>query len=100
MKCCYQIFGDDSFRRRLNEKDSRKPISKAVYDTLSVNIAWLTNEERSKLMANADIFKEGMMELFNDKSFNSAITTGTGQKYRVELRFTRVKELIRKIIES
>lgn len=100
MKCCYQIFGDDSFRRRLNEKDSRKPISKAVYDTLSVNIAWLTNEERSKLVANADIFKEGMMELFNDKSFNSAITTGTGQKYRVELRFTRVKELIRKIIES
>ena len=100
MACCYQIFGDDSFRKRLNEKDPRKPISKAVYDTLSVNIAWLTDEERSKLIDNADIFKEGMMKLFNDKSFNFAISTGTGKKHSVELRFTRVKELIRKIIES
>lgn len=100
MVCCYQIFGNDSFRRRLNEKDPRKPISKAVYDTLSVNVAWLTDEERHKLIANADVFKEGMMELFNDKSFNFATTTGTGKKSSVELRFTRVKELIRKIIES
>ena len=100
MVCCYQIFNDDSFRRRLNEKDPRKPISKAVYDTLSVNIAWLTDEERCKLIANANIFKERMMELFNDRSFNSAITTGTGKKYSVDLRFVRVKELIRKIIES
>lgn len=100
MVCCYQIFGNDSFRRRLNEKDPRKPISKAVYDTLSVNVAWLTDEERHKLIANADVFKEGMMELFNDKSFNFATSTGTGKKSSVELRFTRVKELIRKIIES
>lgn len=100
MVCCYQIFGNDSFRRRLNKEDSRKPISKAVYDTLSVNVAWLTDEERHKLIVNADIFKEGMMELFNNKSFNFATSTGTGKKSSVELRFTRVKELIRKIIES
>lgn len=100
MICCYQIFGDDSFRRRLKKEDPRKPISKAVYDTLSVNVAWLTDEERCKLIANADIFKKGMMELFNNKSFNFAISTGTGKKSSVELRFTRVKELIRKIIES
>ncbi|WP_301705424.1 DUF262 domain-containing protein [uncultured Parabacteroides sp.] len=100
MVCCYQIFGDDSFRRRLNKEDSRKPISKAVYDTLSVNVAWLTDEERNKLVAKADIFKEGMMKLFNDKSFNFASSAGTGKKSSVELRFTRVKELIKKIIES
>lgn len=100
MVCCYQIFGNDSFRRRLNKEDSRKPISKAVYDTLSVNVAWLTDEERRKLIANVDVFKEGMMKLFNDKSFNFATSTGTGKKSSVELRFTRVKELIRKIIES
>ncbi len=100
MVCCYQIFGDDSFRRRLNKEDSRKPISKAVYDTLSVNVAWLTDEERNKLVAKADICKEGMMKLFNDKSFNFASSAGTGKKSSVELRFTRVKELIKKIIES
>lgn len=100
MVCCYQIFGNDSFRRRLTEKDPRKPISKAVYDTLSVNVAWLTDEERRKLIANADKFKEGMMELFNDKSFNFATSTGTGKKSSVELRFKRVKELIKKTVES
>lgn len=98
MRCCYRIFQDDTFRKRNDNQHRRKPISKAVYDTLSVNVAWLTDVERNILIKRADEFKSGMMNLFNDEKFSAAISTGTGQKYSVELRFTKVKNLIRKII--
>lgn len=98
MKCCYEIFKKDTFRKRYKQEDRRKPISKAVYDTLSVNIAWLSDEERKLLLKNTEAFKAGMIRLFNDKKFDFSITTGTGKKYNVEQRFTMVKSLIKEII--
>lgn len=100
MKCCYDIFKEDTFRKRYKLDDRRKPISKAVYDTLSVNIAWLSDEERKLLLKNAEVFKGGMIRLFNDEKFNFSISTGTGQKYNVDLRFTMVKSLIKGIISQ
>lgn len=98
MTCCYEIFKKDTFRKRYKITDRRKPISKSVYDTLSVNIAWLSDEERKLLLKNSEAFKTGMIYLFNDKKFDFSISTGTGQKYNVEQRFTMVKSLIKKII--
>ena len=98
MKCCYRIFKNDTFRKRYSVTDKRKPISKSVYDTLSVNIAWLSDEEQLMLLKNAEAFKTGMIRLFNDERFNFSISTGTGQKYNVDLRFTMVKSLIKEII--
>ena len=98
MKCCYEIFKKDTFRKRYKQEDRRKPISKSVYDTLSVNIAWLSGEERKLLLKNTEAFKAGMIRLFNDKKFDFSITTGTGKKYNVEQRFTMVKSLIKEII--
>jgi hypothetical protein len=99
MRCCFEIFGNDAFRKRNDTEHRRKPISKSVYDTLSVNVAWLTDEERNKLSNLKAEFKRKMMELFNDDKFSFAISTGTGQKYNVVQRFTGVKELIKEIIE-
>lgn len=98
MKCCYEIFKNDAFRKKYSVTDKRKPISKSVYDTLSVNTAWLSDEEQLMLLKNAEAFKTGMIRLFNDERFNFSISTGTGQKYNVDLRFTMVKSLIKEII--
>lgn len=98
MKCCYDIFKNDAFRKKYSVTDKRKPISKSVYDTLSVNIAWLSDEEQLMLLKNAEAFKTGMIRLFNDERFNFSISSGTGQKYNVDLRFTMVKSLIKEII--
>lgn len=98
MECCYEIFKKDTFRKRYKITDKRKPISKSVYDTLSVNIAWLSDKEQHLLLKNAEDFKAGMIRLFNDEKFNFSISTGTGQKYNVEQRFTMVKSLIKEII--
>ena len=98
MKCCYEIFKNDAFRKKYSVTDKRKPISKSVYDTLSVNIAWLSDEEQLMLLKNAEAFKTGMIRLFNDERFNFSISTGTGQKYNVDFRFMMVKSLIKEII--
>ena len=98
MKCCYEIFKKDTFRKRYKQEDRRKPISKSVYDTLSVNIAWLSDEERKLLLKNTEAFKAGMIRLFNDKKFDFSITKKKKKKYNVEQRFTMVKSLIKEII--
>lgn len=102
MQLAYDIFGDDAFRKRYKIGDQRRPISKAVYDTISVNFAWLTDSEREILRRKRKIFRNELIELFNDKesSFHKSITTATGQKYNVKRRFEKIKELIAKILEQ
>ncbi|MBN2746003.1 MAG: DUF262 domain-containing protein [Bacteroidales bacterium] len=91
----YQIFGNDAFRKRYQLGEKRKPISKAVYDTIAVNIALLPEEGKEELLKNKEKFSEGLIEMFNnDKDFHNAITTATGQKSNVKTRFERVKKLI------
>lgn len=95
MAVCYKIFDNDAFRKRYDLNDRRKPISKAVYDTLSVNIAWRSETEQDQLVRKKNEFKEGLMDLFNnDESFHRAITTGTAQKSNVRKRFETIKKLI------
>lgn len=98
MKTSYSIFGNDAFRKRYDLFDYRKPISKAVYDTMSVNIAWLTDNETEVLIKRKEDFKKLMIELFHNASFNSSISTGTGQKSKVKIRFEAVNKLIKDII--
>lgn len=98
MKCCYEIFGDDTFRKRYDISDKKKPISKSVYDTLSVNIAWLSDADRERLLSKADAFRTEMIKLFNDTRFNNSISIATGQKRKVEQRFKMVKSLLQQVI--
>ncbi len=98
MKTCYDIFGNDAFRKRYNMEDQRKPISKAVFDTMSVNIAWLNDEDREKLVHCKNEFKEQFHTLFNDKAFNEAVSVATAQKNKVTKRFTMLREVVNKTI--
>ena len=94
MNTCYNIFGQDCFRKRYRSGDYRKPISKAVFDTVSVNVARLSDSERELLEQNHEKFAKGMINLFNEEEFNVAISNSTGQKNRVKLRFEKVRNLI------
>ena len=100
MQCCYTIFGQDTFRKRLELDAPRSRISKAVFDTVSVNIAWLSDEQRNKLVSSASLLRERMIDLFHDDKFMKAISTGTAQKYSVQIRFSEFKSLIDKILEQ
>lgn len=98
MRCCYRIFGEHTFRKRKRMRERRRPLSRSVYDTLSVNVARLSDEQRSVLERRRRTFGEKMIELFNNDKFHNAISVGTGQKYNVDMRFRMVAELIDEIL--
>ena len=100
MKTSFKIFGNDAFRKRYNINDGRKPISKSLYDSISVNIAWLTNDKRKVLERKKDKFIEKLIhKMNNDAKFLRAISTGTGQKSNVSKRFKTIEVLIKSVLK-
>ena len=93
---------NDAFRKRYAEGERRRPLSKAVYDTLSVNFAWLTDNERAILKKRAKSFRNKLVELFNkkDDAFHKSITTATGQKINVKTRFEAIKNIINETLNQ
>lgn len=92
------IFGRYNFRRIEMKDERRKPINKALFETISVNFAWLTAENRNKLKKRKADFFNAFIGINNEPEFKSSITTGTGSKQSVNLRFNRVKKIIQDIL--
>jgi hypothetical protein len=100
MQVSFNIFGDDAFRRRPGKDGKRMPISKALFDTLSINIAKLSKREQEKLVQSKEQLKEKLIGLQDDDpNFVAAITTGTAKKQAVRYRFNAVKKLLKEIID-
>ncbi|MGB1242076.1 MAG: DUF262 domain-containing protein [Chitinophagales bacterium] len=99
MRTSYEIFGKDTFRKRQDINDRRKPINKALFDSISVNLAQLSTKERELLIKQKDAFRENMMEVSNkDVEFWHSISTSTGQKSNVQKRFKVIKSIINDIL--
>lgn len=98
MRTCVAIFGNDAFRKRYREGDRRRQLSKAVFDTISVNIAKLNTQEKQVLVDRKDEVKQKLMELFWDPKFGQSVSTGTGNVFAVSTRFDMVKQMINDIL--
>ncbi|EFK56525.1 DUF262 domain-containing protein [Sphingobacterium spiritivorum] len=83
----WEIFGNDSFRKRQSINDGRKPINKPLFEIISTVFSKLTDDETRELLKNKKEFVTSFIELQNDnKRFWNAITTGTATKDNVNLR--------------
>lgn len=100
MNLAYEIFGNDAFRKRFKKNDKRKPINKALFEVLSVNLAKISNSDREKLKNRKNIFKSKLMELHNnsDGKFFRSISQGTAQKEMVFQRFTDIEKIIKETL--
>jgi hypothetical protein len=95
MKLSYSIFGREAFRKVRGPYDRLPPINKALFDALSTQLALLSDETAERLQKNGNMFR-GLLsdELTENYDFFMAVTSSTGDKGRVSLRHTKVKELI------
>lgn len=102
MDLAYTIFGNDAFRKRFHIFDSRKPINKALFETLSVSFAKLTANERLKLAEKKDIFKLKFIEIhnFSDGKFARSISQGTAQTESVNQRFKSILKIINETLND
>ena len=96
LNTAWSIFNNDAFRKRYKLTDPRKPINKALFDSLSVNFSKLSDEQCRELIINKESFREKLIALHNkdDKKFLRSLTQGTALKANVIQRFSDIKEII------
>ncbi|MEP9386495.1 DUF262 domain-containing protein [Mesorhizobium sp. KR9-304] len=99
MSTAHSIFGKDAFRKRFFVGAARLPINKAVFECLSVNLAHLTDAERATLIERGEQVRRAFIELCLDRSFESAISQGTGDINKVNRRFNAIQEMLTKVID-
>lgn len=95
-----EIFGDNAFRKMPGENENRKMLNKALFDVFSVCFARLDKRQRAVLIAQKDEFIEIFKNLLyhdDENQFFGAISSATGDRKRVQYRFSKVQELINQI---
>jgi hypothetical protein len=99
MKLNKAVFGNEAFRKVYKKNDRLPPINKAIFDTLSVQLALLNHAERELLKLKKKEFKDGFKNLLSrDEQFFISVTSSTGDKNRVIYRHNSIEKLIRSII--
>lgn len=98
MKSAHSIFGNDAFRKRHKRREKRNPINKALFETISVTLAHMSEAARAQLVANKGEVKSAFIRLFSDRKFEAAISQGTSDIAKVRLRFEVVDRLFEEIV--
>ncbi|MCX4446818.1 DUF262 domain-containing protein [Streptomyces sp. NPDC087866] len=100
MRCAYELFGEHAFRKWRGEERSSPVINKALFETISVHLALLDDQERSRLVASRAKVHHRFFALMDDWDFDRSISVGTGGPGRVRTRFQEVARLFRGVAEQ
>lgn len=96
MKRAVTIFGNDAFRKRYDAHASRNRVNKALFEAWAVALANLRSEDCDTLLElRAPRIRERFIqELSEDTEFDDSVSIGTGSRYRVGKRFSKVEEIL------
>ena len=99
MEAAFGIFGNDAFRKRNEVKARRRPVSKALFETWSVQLARCSPADVSSLIRRKKRVRKAFISLLNnDSEFDRAISYSTSTPARVRLRFRAIKELVEEFV--
>ncbi len=98
MVAAFSIFGADAFRKRYRARATRYPINKALFESWSVNLSQLSDEQLQRLIVRKDKLIESFMNLMNNRAFDAAVSQGTGDINKVYRRFDSIKQLIEEVL--
>lgn len=101
MQRSVELFGDDAFRKRYDPDDARKPINRALFESWATALARLKPADfdvlKSKRFALQNAFS---MLLWEDDDFGPSISVGTGNRSRVNKRFSSIESIIFETIHA
>ena len=98
-----KIFGENAFRKIPGKNERRKPMNKALFEVFSVLFSKLDEEDRTKLFKQRKSFVRDFTRLLyqdEDNRFFWAVSSATGDRNRVNYRFSKVQELINQHLEN
>ncbi len=90
MDSAYRIFGEHAFRKPLEGQRRSGPVNKALFESVSVNLARRTDAELENLITHRDRIQEELRMLMLDPRFVEAISIGVGDIGKVQRRFDLV----------
>jgi hypothetical protein len=100
MEIAVTVFGNDAFRKRKHKNDKRKPLNKALFETLSVTFAKLNLKNKEIFINRRKLFISKYINLNQSPSFENALSSGTGQKENVKKRFEEVNRIVNETITT
>lgn len=101
MRLSQDIFGKWAFRKSDLFPERRKPINKALFEVWSVCLAKLNNKERARVREQKGAVMQRLVEMLQEYGpFWDAITSATGDKTRIILRFKTVADLLKELISD
>ena len=99
MRAAAAIFGGDAFRKRYGADDFRRPISMALFEAWSVQLARCSQEQLDRLVERRDEVRERFMALLNrDQEFEKAVSVSTGTPRRIRKRFAAIREFVQELV--
>ena len=99
MCAALDIFGRYAFRKRISMHDRRRPVSKALFESWSVQLAHCSPEQiRVLIEKRQDVQGQFIRLMAEDEDFNNAISYSTGTPRRVQKRFHAIKQLVEEFI--
>ena len=98
MRTAYRVFGDYAFRKRYGKDDRKRPINKALFEVWSVGLARCSPSEQAHLAKKRRAVENAFFELMENSEFEAAVSIGTGDHKRVQLRFGAIENLIKECL--
>ncbi|ARF64290.1 MULTISPECIES: DUF262 domain-containing protein [Streptomyces] len=95
MRCARELFGEHAFRKWQGGERSSPVINKALFETISVQLALLDDDERARLVASRPAVHDQFFRLLGEWDFDRSISVGTGSPARIRTRFQEVARLFR-----
>lgn len=100
MLSAQEIFDSLAFRKQSRIRKRINPINKALFETWSVNLGGLTDNQMAIMENRKGKVKESFLTLMDDRDFVNAITQGTGKPNSVEKRFKKIEQLVQNILQD
>jgi hypothetical protein len=101
MRVSRRIFGNDAFRKRYQEAEARRPVSKALFEAVAVSVTSVSDDGGksavARLTKRAGQVRVGFRNLMTDPEFERSISQGTGDPRRVRYRFEQMNALMRRV---
>lgn len=94
MTGAWDVFGNDAFRKRYAEREGRRPINKALFESISACLASLSEAQIAKLVERKSEVRTAFIALMGDKEFDKAISQGTGDIQKVKRRFEEIEKML------
>jgi len=96
-----QIFGEYAFRKRYPGDSRRNPINKALFETVSVNLARRSESELRVLCGRGELVQEKLSKLLSESvEFEGSISAGTGDIAKVRTRFEEIDKIFKDVANA